>query len=54
MDVFLTEEEKKREQDLFKPHEKSYKKLRGREYQLKDFSQNVKMDSDAVKPPPSC
>jgi Fe-S oxidoreductase len=54
VDIFLTEEELKREQNLLSPHEESYKKLRGRLQNLKDLKPKAVMDNDAPKPPPSC
>jgi hypothetical protein len=54
MDVFLSDEELRREQELFEAHEESYKPLKGRTYEIKDFVPAGGEDSDRPKPPPSC
>jgi hypothetical protein len=54
MDVFLTEEELKREEALFGPQRDVYKPLKGREYEIKDFVPAGGDDPDRPKPPPSC
>ncbi len=54
MDIFLTEEELQREKELFEAHKESYAILEGRKYELKDLVQDVAVDTDRPKPPPSC
>jgi hypothetical protein len=55
MEVYLTEEELKREEALFKPHKEVYKPLDGkRKYGIKEFVPVESNDTDKPKPPPSC
>jgi len=54
MDVYLTEQELLREEDLFAPHEESYTPLTGRAYDIDAFTQHVELDNEMPKPPPSC
>ena len=54
MDIYLTEEELQKEEHLFKAHEPKYPELKGKKIDLKELKRKVQVDSDAVKPPPSC
>jgi len=54
MDVYLTEEELLREQNLLAPHEISYESLEGRTEDLSSFTEQVSVGDDKPKPPSSC
>jgi len=54
MDVYLTDQEILREENLFAPHEKSYKPLEGRTYDIRSLSEHVTVSEDMPKPPASC
>lgn len=54
MDVFLTEKELEREENLFSAREESYSPLKRREYEIKDYVPEAGDDIDRPKPPPSC
>jgi len=54
MDVYLTEQELLREQNLLAPHEVSYAPLRGRTYDIRSLTEQVTVDKDTPKPPSSC
>jgi len=54
MDVYLTDQELVREENLFAPHETLYTPLEGRTYDIRSFTEQVTVDEYAPKPPPSC
>ncbi len=54
MDVYLTEEELLREQNLLAPHEISYAPLEGRTDDIRSFTEQVSANDDIPKPPSSC
>lgn len=54
MDVYLTEEELLREENLFVPHEISYAPLEGRACDIRAFAEQVTKGDDMPPPPPSC
>ncbi len=54
MDVYLTEEELLREQNLLVPHETSYAPLTGRTYDIRSLTDQITIDDDAPPPPSSC
>jgi len=54
MDIYLNQQELLREEDLFAPHEISYKPLTGKAIDIKALTQHVALDNDMPKPPPSC
>ncbi|MDP2917184.1 MAG: FAD-binding and (Fe-S)-binding domain-containing protein [Dehalococcoidia bacterium] len=53
-EIYLTKEELAREESLFKPHEESYRVLKGRTEELSAFSAKISLGDDAPKPPSSC
>ena len=54
MDVYLTEEELEREQNLLAPHEISYEPLEGRTEDIRSLKEQVSVSDDMPKPPSSC
>ena len=54
MDVFLTEQELLREQNLLAPHDISYAPLESRTEGISSFSEQIEVDDDIKKPPSSC
>ena len=54
MDVYLTEEELLREENLFAPHVVSYKALKGREFDIASLKEKVEANDNAPKAPASC
>jgi hypothetical protein len=53
MDVYLVEEELMREENLFSPHETSYKPLEGKAFDIYSFV-DVSDDEDMPQIPSSC
>ena len=54
MDVHLNEEELLREENLFAPHEMSYKPLEDRTYDIRSFNETIVVADDMPEPPASC
>jgi len=54
MGVYLTDEELLREENLFAPHEISYKRLEGRTYDIRTLVERVTEGDSMPEAPPSC
>lgn len=54
MDIYLNDEELKREQNLLSPQMEYYPSLTPQKRQLKDLKLKMSVDNDVRKPPPSC
>ena len=54
MEVFLTEEELKKEKNLFAPNESQYKPLEGKPCDIRAFKEEVTEGFEQPEPPPSC
>jgi hypothetical protein len=54
MEIFLTEEELEREENLFSPHEQKYRTLGGKACDILEFKEEAGQDSNLPQPPSSC
>ncbi|MEW6669581.1 MAG: hypothetical protein AB1512_30595 [Thermodesulfobacteriota bacterium] len=54
MEVFLTEEEQRREENLFAPSNTQYKPLDGKPCDVRAFKEEVAEGFEQPEPPPSC
>ena len=53
MDIYLTETELLREENIFKPHEPVYPSLEGNAWDIRTFKDEVTNDKDIPSIPPS-
>ena len=54
MEIFLTEKELEREENLFSPHEPQYRALEGKACEILEFKEEPGQDSNLPQPPSSC
>ena len=54
MDIYLTDEELQREENLFAPNENWYKLLEGRAFDVRLIAEQVTEGKDIPEPPSSC
>jgi len=54
MDIYLTEEEQQREENLFAPKDKRYKSLEGKACDIRAFTEQITKDFEIPQPPSSC
>ena len=54
MDIYLTDKELEREENLFAPNDIRYKDLAGMAFDIRAFVEPDAEDDDILPPPPSC
>jgi len=54
MDIYLTDEELQREENLFAPGENWYKPLEGEAFDVRLFAQQLTEGDNLPEPPSSC
>jgi len=54
MDIYLNEQELKREENLFAPSKPEYKHLEGKAWDVREFVEEVSQVVNLPRPPSSC
>ena len=54
MQIFLTDDELKREEDLFSPTHAKYEPMKGKAYDVRELEEEAGEDENMPKPPSSC